>query len=311
MKKSICYETETINYWINELSVLLHYLKHLVRTNDESADNFITFSYRITQSSNKAPSTRANIFTTIHHLEHFCQEIEFADINYSFVWDFDKFLHKQGIRQSTIGKHLRHLRTLINEAVRSGYMASNPFRDYTIKGEKSSPMALTTPELSKLEAYWAKGSHRDKPLQAFLLSVYSGLRFSDIVTLSPHDILKKDGHVWIEKKMQKTGQVVRVPVDLLFGGKGLKLLRNPDFGTLRNGPANKRLKQAAHDLGIRPFTFHAGRHTFAMMLLEKGVPITTIQKLCGHTSIKTTTVYADTDTHIIVSDLQRANCEKT
>jgi len=41
-----------------------------------------------------------------------------------------------------------------------------------------------------------------------------------------------------------------------------------------------------------PITFHQRRHTFATMILSKGVPIESVSKMLGHTNIRTTQVYA-------------------
>lgn len=38
--------------------------------------------------------------------------------------------------------------------------------------------------------------------------------------------------------------------------------------------------------------FHQRRHTFATMILSKGVPIESVSKMLGHTNIRTTQVYA-------------------
>lgn len=49
--------------------------------------------------------------------------------------------------------------------------------------------------------------------------------------------------------------------------------------------------RALAKLGIPPRDFHALRHTFASKLLEKGIRITTVSRLLGHASIKTTEKY--------------------
>ena len=43
----------------------------------------------------------------------------------------------------------------------------------------------------------------------------------------------------------------------------------------------------------QPITFHCRRHTFATTItLSHGIPIETVSKMLGHTSIKTTQIYA-------------------
>jgi site-specific recombinase XerD len=61
-----------------------------------------------------------------------------------------------------------------------------------------------------------------------------------------------------------------------------------------NQKLNAYLKEIADLCGIqKPLTFHIARHTFATTVtLTNGVPIETVSKLLGHTSIKTTQIYA-------------------
>ena len=49
---------------------------------------------------------------------------------------------------------------------------------------------------------------------------------------------------------------------------------------------------------------HGLRHTCATLLIHQGVPITTVQKLLGHTSVKTTEIYSEILSNTIVKDLK-------
>lgn len=47
------------------------------------------------------------------------------------------------------------------------------------------------------------------------------------------------------------------------------------------------------------------RHTFASLLLEEGVPVTTVQRMLGHTKVQTTQIYAEVTERTIEKDVRR------
>lgn len=50
------------------------------------------------------------------------------------------------------------------------------------------------------------------------------------------------------------------------------------------------------EAGLKPYTFHALRHTFATRALEAGVPIKVVSKILGHASVQIT---MDTYMHVL------------
>lgn len=51
--------------------------------------------------------------------------------------------------------------------------------------------------------------------------------------------------------------------------------------------------------------FYFTRHTNATLLIYSGANITTVQKLLGHKSMKTTQIYADIMDITLIKDLER------
>ena len=57
---------------------------------------------------------------------------------------------------------------------------------------------------------------------------------------------------------------------------------------------NLNLQRWAMVAGVsKDITFHSGRHTFAVLMLDLGADIYTLQKLLGHRELRTTQIYAN------------------
>lgn len=113
-------------------------------------------------------------------------------------------------------------------------------------------------------------------------------------------------------KSVKTKIEVRLPLYLLFGGKGLLVLErykdtlNDFFRLEDNSNVNKELNALAKLAGVdKHISFHTARHTNATLLIYNGINITTVQKLLGHKSVKTTQIYTNIMDITIVRDLER------
>lgn len=63
---------------------------------------------------------------------------------------------------------------------------------------------------------------------------------------------------------------------------------------ISNQKLNSYLKEVADLCGInKTLTYHVARHTFATAVTRSnGVPIETVSKMLGHTTIRTTQIYA-------------------
>lgn len=83
--------------------------------------------------------------------------------------------------------------------------------------------------------------------------------------------------------------------------------RNKIFPLISNQKLNGYLKKIAEICGIKKnLTFHLARHTFATTVtLSNGVPIETVSKMLGHSSLITTQIYARIVDKKISEDMNR------
>lgn len=123
-----------------------------------------------------------------------------------------------------------------------------------------------------------------------------------------------DDRKWIELKMHKTDKGVLIPLHTIFDGKAQIIIdskKNITTGKYLkvglNSDANRIIKQVCKKAGItnKVVTFHTARHSFASLLLLDGVPVTTVQKMLGHSSVKTTQIYAKVTIDTIEKDISK------
>lgn len=301
-----------LGFWKRGIQPTLALLRDAVHKKAPATITFTDFARKSFVSAEKSESTKENLMSTVRLLDRFRSGLTFEDLSYTFLKDFEAWLRDLGKNQNTTGKHLRQLRTLTNEAINDGYMPADayPFRKFKIKIQKAQKPFLTPDELGKLERLHLEDVRQQHILDAFLFCCYTGLRFSDFRTLTASNIVPINRKKWLCLKMQKTNIEIKLPLELLFEGKALDIIDKYDSieqmaSIPINADTNKILVEIAEKSKIKKhFTFHTARHTCATLLIHQGVAITTVQKLLGHTSVKTTEIYSEVLSSTIVKDLK-------
>lgn len=266
-------------------------------------------------------STRKNKLSTVNLLDEFYPDISIAQFDEPTINRFRNWMAVRGLCVNTISKHLIHLRTEINAAIKEGEILpqENPFLRIKIRHEAYKSSFITVHELHLLESYREKARITDISanerhcLDSFLFCCYSGLRYSDFTNLTHDNFIKNGQECWIDFKSVKTGVRTRIPINLLFDGKALSILdtyaAHPDefFRLPPNSSVDHILERIAHKAGLhKHISFHSARHTNATLLLYKGVSVTTVQKLLGHKNIRTTMRYCEVMDETILKDLKES-----
>lgn len=298
--------------------ITLEILKEMLSEQQEQEDksSFIPFFKHEVMTSNLKESTKRNHLSTLALLQDFKKNVTFSDLTFEFVSSFEYFLQSKGYHTNTIAKHMKHLKRHINVAINKEYMdiQKYAFRKYKIKTVENGHTHLAPEELEKMETLQLTGRYikYQKTLDAFLFCCYAGMRYSDFVNMKPENIVEMHQETWLIYKSIKTGTEVRLPLYLLFNGKGIQILNKyqanlQDFFHLRdNSNVNKELIIITRLAGLsKKVSFHTARHTNATLLIYNGVNITTVQKLLGHKSVKTTQIYTNVMDMTIISDLEK------
>lgn len=256
-----------LSFWKRGIQPTLALLRDAIKKNTPINVTFTVFAKEYVKHSDRRQSTKDNLITTINVLQEFRPGLDFKDITYTFLKDFESYLREKGNGVNTVAKHLRQLRTLVNEAINQGYIHADayPFRKFKIKQEKGRHEFLTPDELRKLENLEVEDRKLRHVLDAFLFCCYVGLRFSDFCQLAPENFIRVNGKRWLHFKSIKTGIELRLPLHLLFEGKALGILERyniEEFAILGcNSDVNKYLAQIAEMARIKKhITYHAAKH---------------------------------------------------
>lgn len=167
-----------------------------------------------------------------------------------------------------------------------------------IKSEETPTMPLTPEEYSKLLEVVAEAPKLRALIQ---LMRWSGLAIRDASTIARSCFKKDDrGFYRVVTARQKTGTHVSVPMPIAIAEEILSVKNsNPDFifwhgvGSGQNFSIGygAKISGAMDKAGLAEACFmksHRLRDTFAVDLLQKGVPLEEVSKLLGHESIRTT-----------------------
>lgn len=164
-----------------------------------------------------------------------------------------------------------------------------------IKRNKTIPDILTIEEIKKIIEKTTNFKHR----LIIKLLYGTGLRVSEIVNLKKQDINFEEDLIKINLGKGKKDRFVRIPSSLKEELKNYIKIETSEyiFPSNRNKKVTKTtiqsiLRNSAKKAGIKKRVYpHLLRHSFATHLLEQGTDLRIIQKLLGHSSIKTTQIY--------------------
>jgi len=232
------------------------------------------------------------------------EDIEINDLNYAFISGYEFYLKTDcKISAASAAKYIKQLKKIVNNCLANSWLTENPFIKYKQVVKIKERSFLTQHELDAIANCEKITIERLQLVRdIFVFCCYTGLSYADVSKLKRNEIgIGLDGEKWLFTSRQKTDTSSRIPLlpaALKIIDRYIDHPQCDNQGTLlpvlSNQKMNAYLKEIA-DLSdvTKNLTFHLARHTFATTVtLSNNVPIETVSKMLGHTSIKTTQHYA-------------------
>src|SRR5512140_1203090 len=244
-------------------------------------------------------------------------DLRLDEVTYAVIEDFKLALKKtqaantkhtpRFLSPRSIHNLLVHVSSMLSVAKKRGLITTMPEIDW-IKVPPSEFDFLDFDAADQLIAA-AEGEWRTMVLVAMRTGMRKGellgLRWVD-VDLAAGRINVRQSYVKGHLGLPKSGKSREIPLgdDVIEALRAHRHERGPLVfcdaagNHLTAGLLGWPLKRALKRAGLREIGWHALRHTFASHLAMRGVPLTVIQELLGHSSIVTTMIYAHLAPHV-------------
>jgi integrase len=303
---------------------LFQYIKAFIATapqrKDKATGRFLTYNniqqYKATEKHLKAFAERKKVkdfeFEQIDKVfyndfvSYLQKEIPVTDNNGKPIYNKDGTpkLIKESFTQNSVGKHVRILKLMLNEATRNGINTSLVYNQFYVFTEDSDAVYLNETELQELKDVDLKETpHLDRVRDWFLLLAWTGCRFSDLEKIGKANI--KNG--FITFRQQKTNTKVTIPLHPVV----LEILEKYNFEMpkpITNQKFNEYIKIVAKIAELTDYevitktiggvlksetlpkyeliSSHTGRRSFCTNMYKRGLPTLMIMSISGHKTEK-------------------------
>lgn len=221
---------------------------------------------------------------------------EWSDITEEKIIEFEHHLTSKGMKAySRWNNYHRFLNSFILDAVSEGLLRRNPYKWVNINKEKSSGglgKHLTPEEFQRVKNMKLSTESLEKVRDVFVFQTYTCLAYVDLAAFDAKKIQTVKGMKVYVGKRGKTKETFTIP--LMKPALNILAKYKDKLPIISNVKYNEYLKVVAQAAGIdKPLSSHWARHTGATLLLNSGIDMRIVSKICGHSSAKITEqVYA-------------------
>lgn len=227
------------------------------------------------------------------------EDMRLKDITPAWCEGYESYC-MMDLKRGTTNKELKMLKRILAYAQREGHLTANPFQ-LTISEEKLDYKPLTIEEVSKLIDSKIENERISSVRDLFIFQCYTGLAYSDMASFTKEDIV--DGVIIKRRKKTDVQSVIPILPEVH------RILEKYDYKLpiISNQKYNAYLKVLGDTCSTRQILHsHLARHTYATILLNKGVDMKTVSRTMGHANSKITEkVYASMLNQTVVDNIMK------
>ncbi|MGV8980531.1 tyrosine-type recombinase/integrase [Clostridium sp.] len=222
------------------------------------------------------------------------------------ITSYRNYLVKEDYEINTINKKINSLHSFNQFLMDKKYITEQivDLRKDKVKiaaGSEKEVEVFIDDEVEKLLFYIQSDEVSSRDRLIILLLLYTGVRVSELVNVKLRDVDMLAMNLTVawgkggkRREVPLKGEVIDAVKEYLEGERRNNKFANSEYLILTNRSSkmdrdavNRLLKKMESKLIIK-MQPHKFRHTFCTRLLKRGVELTTVAKLAGHSSIQTT-----------------------
>lgn len=275
-----------------EITLLNLYEKHNNLYKEKYNNDTINYTSYYKYINNKK---RVELFLKSKNLK----DIKIIDIKSLFVEEFKNYCLKT-LNVNTTNKELKMLKKILSLAVDEGIIKTSPFK-LTISDEKKKYDVVDYTTIMAMYDKKINDVRIEQIRDIFIFQCFTGMAYIDLTNFSKENIVNDT--IYIHRKKTNVQSVIPV-LDIT---KEILIKYDYQLPLISNQKYNMYLKVLGDyfNLDINLHS-HLARHSFACMLLNKGVDLKTISRALGHTTIKITeSVYAQMSNDTVVNNIKK------
>lgn len=264
----------------------------LIVAGDQRADEFKKFTERICDElAGKFTADYLRHYTVVAvKVDDFRPGTRLSDMNSEWLRELEAHIRSKGIDSNTVQNNMKTIKAILRKAAEKKMIPVTLFADYKVpKYLQKLPEYLTEAEINAFSYFLKDIAETTHKLAGyyFLLSCYAGYRISDLKRFD-YSRSVRDGKITLRAK--KNGVIVSIPIYSRLS-EVLDYIKDKPLW-LSEQKVREYVKELAKLAGIaRKVKIHSGRHSFAMLLMEKGFTKDEVAELLGDT-LTVSKVYA-------------------